>query len=75
MGEGTQIPDRLWTHSETAEFLRIPPATLHQMSYKKTRPRSFRVGYYRRFSRSDVLEWPESRAPTVNACRAGGGAP
>lgn len=71
MTEGTQLPERSRTHVETADLLRISPATLH----KKVGPRSFRVGRHRRYNHSDVLEWPESRAPIANACRAGGGAP
>ncbi len=75
MTEGTQLPERSRTHLRTAEPPRISPATLHETNYKKTGPRSFRVGRYRRYNRSDVLEWRESRAPIANACRAGGGAP
>jgi predicted DNA-binding transcriptional regulator AlpA len=60
------MPDRLWTHQETAEFLRISPAALHQMNCKKTGPRSFRVGRYRRYNGSDVLEWLASRASVAD---------
>ena len=75
MAIGSQIPDRLWTHQETAEFLRISPATLHQMNYKKTGPRSFRVGRYRRYNSADVLEWLESRASVADARSVAGRAP
>lgn len=75
MANGSQILDRLWTHLETAEYLRISPATLHRMNYKKTEPRSFPVGRYRRYGCSDVLEWLESRASTANARSVAGRAP
>lgn len=75
MTEGTQLPEQSRTHLETAELLRISPATLHETNYTKTRPKSFRVGRHRRYNRSDVLEWLENRASTAEACRAGDGAP
>jgi hypothetical protein len=75
MAKRSQSLDRLWTHHETAEFLRISLATPHQMDYKKTGPRSFRVERYRRYKPSDVLEWLESRASTADACPVVGRAP
>ncbi len=56
------MPPRLWSHLETAEFLGIPPATLHGLNYKGTGPRSFKVGRYRRYDPRDVMEWLEGRA-------------
>ncbi|HVA60197.1 MAG TPA: helix-turn-helix domain-containing protein [Mycobacteriales bacterium] len=53
------MPDCLWTHQETAAFLRIPDATLHQLNYKGTGPRSFKVGRYRRYDPLDVAAWLE----------------
>src|SRR5689334_17380041 len=38
------LPAVMWTHEETAAFLKIPPATLHQMNSKRTGPASYRVG-------------------------------
>lgn len=51
------LPARLWTHQETADFLGVPPATLHQMNYKGTGPRSYRVGRYRRYDPRDIEAW------------------
>ena len=58
-------PDTLWTHEETAAYLRLPPATLHQLNYKGTGPRSFKVGRYRRYDPADVAAWLATRASDV----------
>jgi hypothetical protein len=55
-------PAQLWTHDETAAYLRIPAATLHQLNYKGTGPRSYKVGRYRRYDPSDVASWLAARA-------------
>lgn len=36
--------DRLWTAEETAEYLRIPKATLYQWRYLRIGPKAGRVG-------------------------------
>jgi predicted DNA-binding transcriptional regulator AlpA len=54
----------LWTHAETADFLKIPEATLHGLNHKGTGPRSFKVGRHRRYDAADVLAWLEGRAST-----------
>lgn len=59
---GVSPTDRLWSHEETAGYLGIPPATLHQMNHKGTGPRSFKVGRYRRYSEADVQAWLRARA-------------
>jgi predicted DNA-binding transcriptional regulator AlpA len=56
------LPDRLWTHKETARFLGIPEATLHQLNYKGTGPRSFKVGRHRRYDPRDIHEWLAQRS-------------
>lgn len=56
------IPSRLWTHQETAAFLGISPATLHDLNYKGTGPRSFKVGRHRRYGPGDVFAWLDQRA-------------
>ena len=56
------LPDRMWTHQETAAFLGLPSATLHQMNSKGTGPRSFKVGRYRRYDPRDVEAWLDDRA-------------
>ncbi len=56
------LPDRLWTHKETALFLGIPEATLHQLNYKGTGPRSFKVGRHRRYDPRDLHDWLAERS-------------
>ena len=56
------LPERLWSHAETATFLVLPEATLHQLNYKGTGPRSYKVGRHRRYDPADVVAWLESRA-------------
>jgi predicted DNA-binding transcriptional regulator AlpA len=58
------LPERLWSHQETADFLQLPAATLHQMNSKGTGPRSYRLGRYRRYDPRDVEAWLEKRAST-----------
>lgn len=58
------LPARLWSHSETAAFLGLPPATLHQMLHKRTGPRSYKVGRHRKYDPADVAAWLEDRAST-----------
>lgn len=56
------LPVRLWSHAETAEFLGIPETTLHALNYKRTGPRSYKVGKHRRYDPADVGRWLDSRA-------------
>jgi predicted DNA-binding transcriptional regulator AlpA len=56
------LPPRLWTHAETSEFLGLSPATLHDLNYKRTGPRSFKVGRHRRYDPRDVMAWLGERA-------------
>lgn len=56
------IPERLWSHKETAEFLQLSEQTLHSMNHVGKGPRSYRVGRYRRYNPYDVMEWLDSRA-------------
>ncbi len=56
------LPVRLWSTRETAEFLGLPQSTLHQLTYKGTGPRSYKVGRHRRYDPSDVQAWLEARA-------------
>ena len=60
-----RLPERLWSHQETADFLQIPGATLHQLNHKKTGPRSYKVGRHRRYDPKDVMAWLETRASDV----------
>jgi predicted DNA-binding transcriptional regulator AlpA len=55
-------PSVLWTHVQTAAYLGLPPTTLHQLNYKRTGPRSYKVGRFRRYDPQDVHAWLESHA-------------
>ncbi len=61
------LPARLWTTRETAAFLGLPETTLHQMTYKGTGPRSYKVGRHRRYDPGDVARWLDSRASSPAA--------
>lgn len=47
---------------ELAERYAVSPATVHQWLYKRTGPRSFKIGRYRRFRLEDVIAWEQSHA-------------
>ncbi len=61
------LPTRLWSTRETAAFLGLPEATLHQMTYKSTGPRSYKVGRHRRYDPADVARWLDARASSPAA--------
>ena len=52
-----ELPSRLWTVGETAEFLAISHSTLYQLNHKGTGPRFFKVGRHCRYDPHDVLDW------------------
>lgn len=58
----SDIPKRLWSTEETAEFLHVPVQTMYQLNHKKTGPRSFRVGRHCRYDPREVMAWLESHA-------------
>jgi excisionase family DNA binding protein len=58
----SELPPRLWTLEETADYLAIPTATLYKLNHKRTGPRFFRVGRHCRYDPRDVLEWLNTRA-------------
>ncbi len=58
-----EVP-RLWTLQETAQYLGVPPSTLHQMNSRRTGPRSFKVGRHPRYDPNDVARWLNERAST-----------
>lgn len=60
--KGGSLPDRLWTHAETADWLNITESSLHQLNHAKKGPRSYRVGRYRRYDPRDVQAWLNGRA-------------
>jgi excisionase family DNA binding protein len=51
-----------WTHAETAGYLGISETTLHQLNYKGTGPRSYKIGRHRKYRPADVEAWCEERA-------------
>jgi excisionase family DNA binding protein len=61
MSKNEPLPDHLWSTEETAHFLGIPKATLYGLIHKRTGPRCFVVGKYRRFHPADVMEWLKLR--------------
>ncbi len=58
------IEPGFWSHRETAAYLGIPEATLHQLNYKGTGPRSYKIGRHRKYRPADVERWVEERAST-----------
>jgi predicted DNA-binding transcriptional regulator AlpA len=61
-------PARLWTVTEVAAFLCVPPATLYQWRHRGYGPRSRRVGRYLRYDPRDVRTWFASQDdPTIGA--------
>lgn len=56
------LRDRLWSHAETAAFLDVSEATLHQWLWKGTGPPSYKVGRHRKYRPAGVEEWLEARA-------------
>ena len=52
----------LWSHKQTAAMLGVSTSTLHHMLYKRTAPKSYKVGRHRRYAPEDVKEWLERRA-------------
>jgi Helix-turn-helix domain len=47
----------LWTAEETAQFLRVPKATLYQWRYLGIGPKAARVGRWLRYHPDDVIAW------------------
>ncbi len=52
-----QSIDELWTHRQTAAFLRITPGTLYVWNSKGVGPRSYKVGGMRKYDPVDVREF------------------
>lgn len=50
-------PARLWTITEVATYLGVPPATLYQWRYRGYGPRGRRVGRHLRYDPRDVRTW------------------
>jgi excisionase family DNA binding protein len=54
-----ELPDRLLTVHDLAEYLGVPATTLYQWRYRREGPRGFRVGRHIRYQLCDVTEWVE----------------
>ena len=62
----------LWTHRQTAWFLKITPGTLYVWVSKGTGPRSYKINGSRRYDPRDVQEFIQRRADLVLDERASG---
>nr|WP_049568185.1 helix-turn-helix domain-containing protein [Nocardiopsis sp. SBT366] len=51
----------LWSVTDTAAYLRVPPKTLYEWRYKGDGPPSHRVGRYVRYVPAEVHAWVTSR--------------
>ena len=54
-----ELPDRLLSVQDLAEFLGVPATTLYQWRYRREGPLGFRVGRHIRYQLTDVTEWIE----------------
>ena len=55
----------LWTHRQTAAFLRVTPGTLYVWLSKGVGPRSYKIGGTRRYDPTDIQEFVHQRAEGV----------
>jgi excisionase family DNA binding protein len=53
--------ETLLTPTELSAYLKVPLATIYQWASKGTGPRSSKMGKGRRYKRSDVNQWIESK--------------
>lgn len=61
-----ELPDRLLTVQDLAEYLGVPATTLYQWRYRREGPRGFRVGRHIRYQMTDVTEWVERQIENAN---------
>jgi excisionase family DNA binding protein len=47
----------LWSIQETASYLRLPIGTLYQWRYRRTGPKSYKVGRHVRYDPAEVRAW------------------
>ncbi len=55
------VPDRLLTTQQLAEYLAVPVATLYSWRHAGEGPPGFRVGKHVRYRWGDVDEWVRSQ--------------
>jgi excisionase family DNA binding protein len=60
------IPDRLLSVQDLAEYLGVLATTLYQWRYRREGPRGFRVGRHIRYQLTDVTEWVERQIENAN---------
>ena len=58
--------DELWTHDETARFLRVTPKTLYRWNASGVGPPSRKLNGVRRYWKSAVREWARQNSEQVN---------
>jgi hypothetical protein len=56
------VPDRMWTMEDAAEFLRMPVNTLRDKVYRGLGPPWYKPGRHRIFKPAEVMAWAESHA-------------
>ena len=56
------VPVPLWTHEETAAYLRVGSLLLTQLVTAGAGPTCYRVGRHRRYDRADVRAWLSATA-------------
>jgi len=61
-----ELPDRLLTVQDLAEYLGVPATTLYQWRYRREGPRGFRVGRHIRYQLTDVTEWIERQIESTH---------
>ncbi len=61
-----ELPDRLLTVQDLAEYLGVPATTLYQWRHRREGPRGFRVGRHIRYQLTDVTEWIERQIESAN---------
>ncbi|MQA17272.1 MAG: helix-turn-helix domain-containing protein [Pseudonocardiaceae bacterium] len=55
-----EIPERLWTVQDVADYLSVPVRTLYDWRCRDYGPRARKVGRYLRYSPGEVARWFES---------------
>ena len=61
-----ELPDRLLTAQDLAEYFGVPATMLYQWRYRREGPSGFRVGRHIRCQRTDVTEWVERKIENTN---------
>jgi predicted DNA-binding transcriptional regulator AlpA len=62
MNDTVPEDERFLSVADLAARYQVSEPTVHQWLYKRTAPRSLKIGRYRRFRLSDVLAWEAEQA-------------